>query len=119
FDAVERAVGRRPVLSRIGGSLPIVSALARRGIPTVLTGFAPADCHIHAPNERLPLEAVGAGIASAREILNAWASLLRGRAAGSSSTSQAWPNRRISSMIGRRASPLSVSSYSTRGGVSA
>ena len=35
------------------------------------------------------------------------------------SVRNAWPNRRISSMIGSSAAPFSVSSYSTRGGDSA
>jgi acetylornithine deacetylase/succinyl-diaminopimelate desuccinylase-like protein len=75
LDAVERAVGARPLLIRIGGSLPVVGALAERGIPTVLTGFALPDCNLHAPNERMPLESVEQGIAAATEILRAWAAL--------------------------------------------
>jgi acetylornithine deacetylase/succinyl-diaminopimelate desuccinylase-like protein len=75
LDAVERAVRARPVVVRSGGSLPVVSALAERGIPTVLTGFALPDCHLHAPNERMPLSAIEQGIAAAREILLSWAAL--------------------------------------------
>ena len=75
LDAVERAVGARPLLIRIGGSLPVVGALAERGIPTVLTGFALPDCNLHAPNERMPLESVEQGTAAATEILRAWAAL--------------------------------------------
>jgi len=75
LDAVERAVGARPLLVRIGGSLPIVSALAERGVPTVLTGFALPDCNLHAPNERMPLESIEQGIAAATEILRGWAAL--------------------------------------------
>jgi acetylornithine deacetylase/succinyl-diaminopimelate desuccinylase-like protein len=75
LEAVERAVGARPLLVRMGGSLPVVSALAERGLPTVLTGFALPDCNLHAPNERLPLGSVEQGIAAGREILRAWAAL--------------------------------------------
>ena len=75
LEAVERAVGARPLLVRIGGSLPVMSALAGRGVPTVLTGFALPDCNLHAPDERMPLESVEQGIAAAREILLAWGSL--------------------------------------------
>ncbi|PWU22633.1 MAG: peptidase M20 [Candidatus Rokuibacteriota bacterium] len=75
LDAVERAIGARPLLVRSGGGLPVMAALAERRIPTVLTGFAPPDCNLHAPNERMPLEAVEQGIAAAREILLAWAAL--------------------------------------------
>ena len=38
-DAFERALGTRPLLLRAGGTLPIVPALADRGIPTIVTGF--------------------------------------------------------------------------------
>jgi acetylornithine deacetylase/succinyl-diaminopimelate desuccinylase-like protein len=75
LDAVERVVGARPVLVRVGGSLPVMAALGERGIPTVLTGFALPDCNLHAPNERLALESVEQGIAAAKGILRAWASL--------------------------------------------
>lgn len=75
LDAFERAVGARPALVRVGGSLPVVAALAGRGIPTVLTGFALADCNAHAPNERLPLDHIPLGAAAAREVLRAWAAL--------------------------------------------
>ncbi|MGZ4394006.1 MAG: M20/M25/M40 family metallo-hydrolase, partial [Gaiellaceae bacterium] len=53
LDAFERVLGVRPLLVRSGGSLPIVPALAGRGIPTVVTGFDLPDGNIHAPNERL------------------------------------------------------------------
>ena len=42
LDAFERALGRRPALVRSGGTLPIVPALADKGIPTVITGLRPA-----------------------------------------------------------------------------
>ena len=72
---MERAVGTRPLLVRVGGSLPVMAALAEKEIPTVLTGFSLPDCNLHAPNERMPLENVEQGIAAAREILRAWAAL--------------------------------------------
>jgi acetylornithine deacetylase/succinyl-diaminopimelate desuccinylase-like protein len=75
LEAVERAVGTRPLLVRAGGSLPVMAALAEKEIPTVLTGFSLPDCNLHAPNERMPLESVEQGIAAAREILRAWAAL--------------------------------------------
>src|SRR6266545_3982767 len=46
----------RPALVRSGGTLPIVPALADRGIPTIITGFALPDANIHSPNERLRAE---------------------------------------------------------------
>ena len=41
LDAFERVLGVRPLLVRSGGSLPIVPALAEKGIPTVITGLRP------------------------------------------------------------------------------
>ena len=46
----------RPLLIRTGGTLPIVPALAEKGIPTILTGFALPDSNIHSPNEKMEVE---------------------------------------------------------------
>ena len=75
LDAVERALGRRPALIRSGGTLPIVPALVDKGIPVVITGFGLPDSQIHSPNERLLAEYVPRGIAAAREVFLAFASL--------------------------------------------
>ena len=75
LDAFERALGRRPLLVRSGGTLPIVPALADRGIPAVITGFGLPDSQIHSPNERLLVEYVPRGIAAARELFLAFATL--------------------------------------------
>ena len=74
-EAFERVLGARPLLVRTGGSLPIVPALAARGIPTVVTGFDLPDGNIHAPNERLRVEHLDLGVAAARELFHAWGSL--------------------------------------------
>ena len=66
--AFERAVGVRPALIRIGGSLPIVAALGDKGIPTIITGFSLPDSNIHSPNECLRVEYVTLGIAAARAL---------------------------------------------------
>jgi acetylornithine deacetylase/succinyl-diaminopimelate desuccinylase-like protein len=66
-DAFERVVGRRPLLIRGGGTLPIVPAFTGKGIPVIITGFGLPDCQIHSPNERLRAEYVPLGIAAARE----------------------------------------------------
>jgi acetylornithine deacetylase/succinyl-diaminopimelate desuccinylase-like protein len=68
LDAFERVVGRRPALIRSGGTLPIVPALADKGIPTIVTGFGLPDSNIHSPNERLRAEYIPLGIATAREL---------------------------------------------------
>jgi acetylornithine deacetylase/succinyl-diaminopimelate desuccinylase-like protein len=74
-DAFERALGKRPLLLRSGGSLPIVPALGERGIPAVITGFALPDSNVHSPNERLLLEYVPLGLAAARELFVGFAAL--------------------------------------------
>jgi acetylornithine deacetylase/succinyl-diaminopimelate desuccinylase-like protein len=71
-DAFERAVGTRPLLIRSGGTLPIVPALAKKGIPTVLTGFALPNSNIHSPNERILAEYVPLGIDAASELFRTW-----------------------------------------------
>jgi acetylornithine deacetylase/succinyl-diaminopimelate desuccinylase-like protein len=75
LDAFERALGRRPALIRTGGTLPIVPALADRGIDTVITGFGLPDSQVHSPNERLVVEYIPKGIAAARELLLAFKEL--------------------------------------------
>jgi acetylornithine deacetylase/succinyl-diaminopimelate desuccinylase-like protein len=74
-DAFERAIGARPLLVRSGGTLPIVPALADKGIPTIVTGFAVPGANAHAPNERLLLEYLPLGVESAKELFKSWAAL--------------------------------------------
>ena len=76
-DAFERVTGRRPLLLRTGGTIPLVPALADRGIPTVLTGFALPGANVHSPNERLLARYVPLGVAAARETLLAFGDLPR------------------------------------------
>ena len=68
LEAFERTFGRRPLLVRSGGTLPIVPALADKGIPTIITGFALPESNIHSPNERLLAEYVPLGIETAKEL---------------------------------------------------
>lgn len=75
LDAFERALGTRPLLIRSGGTLPIIPALGKKGIPAILTGFALPDSNIHSPNERLLVEYVPLGIAAARELFTELAAL--------------------------------------------
>src|SRR4051794_8856616 len=75
LDAFEKVLGVRPALIRTGGTLPIVPALADKGIPTVITGFGLPDSNVHSPNERLVAEYVPLGIAAARELFLAFAAL--------------------------------------------
>jgi acetylornithine deacetylase/succinyl-diaminopimelate desuccinylase-like protein len=75
LGAFERAVGVRPLLLRAGGSLPIVPALADKGIPTIITGFDLPEGNLHSPNERLLVEHIPLGVAAARELFSALAGL--------------------------------------------
>jgi acetylornithine deacetylase/succinyl-diaminopimelate desuccinylase-like protein len=68
LDAFERALGVRPLLIRSGGTLPIVPALSKRGIPAIITGFALPDSNVHSPNERILVEYVPLGLAAAKEL---------------------------------------------------
>jgi acetylornithine deacetylase/succinyl-diaminopimelate desuccinylase-like protein len=77
LDAFERALGVRPLLIRSGGTLPIVPALAKKGVPAILTGFALPDSNIHSPNERLLVEYVPLGVAAARELFTELRKLAR------------------------------------------
>ena len=76
-DAFERVLGRRPLLLRTGGTIPLIPALADRGIPTVLTGFALPGANVHSPNERLLARYIPLGVAAAREALLAFGDLPR------------------------------------------
>ena len=67
-DAFERTLGVRPRLIRSGGTLPIVAALADRGIPTIISGFSLPDANIHAPNENMPARYIPEGIETAKAL---------------------------------------------------
>jgi acetylornithine deacetylase/succinyl-diaminopimelate desuccinylase-like protein len=54
--AIERGFGRRPVFTREGGSIPVVSTFQEElGLPSVLFGVGLPDENAHAPNEKLDL----------------------------------------------------------------
>ena len=76
-DAFEQTMGRRPLLVRSGGTLPIVPALVDKGIPTIVTGFATPESSIHSPNERLLAEYMPLGIETAEELYRRLAALDR------------------------------------------
>jgi acetylornithine deacetylase/succinyl-diaminopimelate desuccinylase-like protein len=71
LDAFGRVFGRRPLVVRAGGTLPVLAALAGRGVPTVMTGLALPDSHTHSPNERMLVETFPLGVAAARETYRA------------------------------------------------
>jgi acetylornithine deacetylase/succinyl-diaminopimelate desuccinylase-like protein len=61
--------GNECVVARTGGAIPLVSALSRAGVPTILTGVASADDNIHAPNERLSVASYELGVRAARRLI--------------------------------------------------
>ncbi len=61
--AMERALGRKPIPVRSGGSIPIVSTFERiLGIKSILMGFGLESDAIHSPNENFPVENLLKGI---------------------------------------------------------
>ena len=75
LEAFERALGKRPLLVRAGGTLPIVPSLVEKGIPTVLSGFALPESNVHAPNERMRVEDLPRGVEAAKALFRAWGDL--------------------------------------------
>jgi acetylornithine deacetylase/succinyl-diaminopimelate desuccinylase-like protein len=62
LDAFEQALGVRPLLTRVGGSIPLMPALTEKGIDTILSGFALPESNVHSPNERFLVPYFAAGI---------------------------------------------------------
>lgn len=61
--AFEEVVGRPTVAIRAGGSIPVVTDLARGGAPVLLSGIGLPDDGLHSPNEKLDLQQLWDGIA--------------------------------------------------------
>ena len=75
MDAFERVIGARPLLLRVGGSLPVMAALEQKGIPTILTGFDLPEGNIHSPNERFLVEHIPLGVETSKELFRSLAGL--------------------------------------------
>jgi len=61
--AIERGFGRKPVFTREGGSIPVVSTFQEElGLPSVLFGVGLPDENAHAPNEKLDLANFHGGV---------------------------------------------------------
>jgi acetylornithine deacetylase/succinyl-diaminopimelate desuccinylase-like protein len=73
--AFEKVLGVRPKLVRSGGTVPLMPALADRGIPTVFTGFALPESNLHSPNEKFLVEYFDKGVAAAAELYTAYGEL--------------------------------------------
>jgi acetylornithine deacetylase/succinyl-diaminopimelate desuccinylase-like protein len=75
MEAFKKATGVRPLLVRVGGTLPIYPALAAKGIPTIGTGFALRESNVHSPNERLRVVDIDRAVAAAIELYRGLAAL--------------------------------------------
>jgi len=61
--AIEGGFGRKPVFTREGGSIPVVSTFQEElGLPSVLFGVGLPDENAHAPNEKLDIANFHGGI---------------------------------------------------------
>jgi acetylornithine deacetylase/succinyl-diaminopimelate desuccinylase-like protein len=78
-DAFEQVLGVRPLLTRVGGSIPLMPALTEKGIDTILTGFGLPESNIHSPNERFLVPYFAAGIDTAAALYTALGELPTGR----------------------------------------
>src|SRR6266496_3249469 len=64
--AIEKGFGQKPVFTREGGSIPVVSTFQEElGLPSVLFGVGLPDENAHAPNEKLDLGNFHNGIVAA------------------------------------------------------
>ncbi len=63
--AIEKGFGQKPVFTREGGSIPVVSTFQEElGLPSVLFGVGLPDENAHAPNEKLDVDNFHGGIIS-------------------------------------------------------
>jgi len=65
----------RPLLVRSGGTLPIMRALADKGIPTILTGFGLPESNVHSPNEKFLVRYFEQGVDTAAALYTRYADL--------------------------------------------
>jgi acetylornithine deacetylase/succinyl-diaminopimelate desuccinylase-like protein len=75
LEAFEQVLGVKPLLVRAGGTLPIVPALADKGIPTVLTGFGLPESNVHSPNEKFLVRYFEAGVDTAAALFTRYREL--------------------------------------------
>jgi acetylornithine deacetylase/succinyl-diaminopimelate desuccinylase-like protein len=69
--ALEKSFGKKPVLIREGGSIPIIKDMQDiLGADSLLLGLALPDCQIHAPNENYYIENFESGIKMSQVLLD-------------------------------------------------
>jgi len=76
-EAFEQTLGKRPLLTRVGGSIPLMPALTEKGIDTILSGFALPESNVHSPNERFLVDYFAAGIDTVAALFTALGRLNR------------------------------------------
>jgi len=77
--AIERGFGQKPVLTREGGSIPVVSTFQEElGLPSVLFGVGLPDENAHAPNEKLDVSNFHNGIIASAILYEEIAKATRG-----------------------------------------
>jgi acetylornithine deacetylase/succinyl-diaminopimelate desuccinylase-like protein len=69
--AFEQVLGVKPLLVRTGGTLPIMPALADKGIATILTGFGLPESNVHSPNEKFLVRYFEQGVDTAAALYTA------------------------------------------------
>lgn len=75
--ALKTGFGAEPVLTREGGTIPVVGMFERiLGIPTLMIGLGRPDDNLHAPNEKFHLGDFHAGIRTSAALLAELASSL-------------------------------------------
>ncbi len=75
MQGITQATGLPVTPVGIGGSIPVVAAMAARGTTVVLSGFALPDDGYHSPDEHLRMEHLALGVRAAEGILDALADI--------------------------------------------
>jgi acetylornithine deacetylase/succinyl-diaminopimelate desuccinylase-like protein len=74
--AIEKGFGQKPVFTREGGSIPVVSTFQEvLGLPSVLFGVGLPDENAHAPNEKLDLGNFHGGVIASAYLYDEIASI--------------------------------------------
>ncbi|MEM6798230.1 MAG: dipeptidase [Planctomycetota bacterium] len=74
-NAIQHGFGRRPVMIREGGSIPIVNTFAQQlGADVLLLGWGRDDDNTHSPNEKFNLADFHRGVASSAQL---WSELAK------------------------------------------
>ena len=69
--AVEQGFGKKPILIRGGGSIPVVGQIKSiLGMDTLLVGFGLPDDRVHSPNEKFDLDCLFRGTRAAAVLYN-------------------------------------------------